>query len=42
MSMRTQMAVRETLRDFVVVSAFGFWAMVIGLVPVIAIYALLA
>jgi hypothetical protein len=36
------MAVRETLRDFVVVSAFGFWAVVIGLFPVLAIYALLA
>jgi hypothetical protein len=40
--MRTQIALRETLRDFVVVSAFGFWAVVIGLAPVIAIYALLA
>jgi len=38
--MRT--AVRETLRDFVVVSAFGFWAVMIGFMPVIAIYALSA
>ena len=29
--MQTQMAVRETLRDVVVVSAFCFWAVVIGL-----------
>jgi hypothetical protein len=40
MSMQTQMAVRETLRDFVVVSAFGFWAVMIGFVPVIAIHTL--
>jgi len=42
MSMQTQMAVRETLRDVVVVSAFCFWAVVIGFVPVIAIHTLLA
>ena len=40
MNMQTQMAVRETLRDFMVVSAFCFWAVVIGFVPVIAIYTL--
>jgi len=42
MSMRMQTAVRETLRDFVVVSSFCFWAAVIGFVPVFAIRALIA
>ena len=37
MSFKTQSALRETARDFVVVSAFGFWAVVIGFVPVVAI-----
>ena len=42
MSMQTQMAMRETLRDFVMVSAFGFWAVIIGFVPVVAIHTLFA
>ena len=42
MSIQTQAAVRETLRDFAMVSAFGFWAIVIGFVPVVAIHALIA
>jgi hypothetical protein len=42
MSFKTQTALRETARDFVVVSAFGFWAVVIGFVPVVAIRMLMA
>ncbi len=40
MSMRTKVAVRETARDMLMVSAFGFWAMMLGFVPVIAIHTL--
>jgi hypothetical protein len=40
MSMQTRAAVQETARDFLVVSAFGFWAVVIGFVPVVAIHTL--
>jgi hypothetical protein len=42
MSMQMQTAVRETLRDFAVVSSFCFWAVIIGFVPVFAIRALIA
>jgi hypothetical protein len=42
MSIQTQAALRETARDFVVVAAFGFWAVMLGLVPVIAIRVLFA
>ena len=42
MSFQTQAALRETARDFVVVSAFGFWAVMIGAVPVVAIRILMA
>lgn len=42
MSFQTQMALRETARDFVVVSAFCFWAGVIGVVPIVAIRLLMA
>jgi hypothetical protein len=42
MSIQTQTALRETARDFVVVSAFGFWAVVIGFAPVFAIRMLMA
>jgi hypothetical protein len=42
MSQRMQTAVRETLRDFVVVASFCFWAVVIGFVPVLAIRALIS
>ena len=42
MSFKTQSALRETARDFVVVSAFGFWAVVIGFAPVLAIRMLMA
>ena len=37
MSMQMQTAVRETLRDFALVSPFCFWAVMIGFVPVLAI-----
>ena len=42
MSMKTQSAVRETMRDVMIVSTFGFWAVMIGFVPVVAIHALIA
>jgi hypothetical protein len=42
MSFNMQTAMRETARDFVVVSAFGFWAVMIGFVPVVAIRMLMA
>jgi hypothetical protein len=41
MSMQTKTAVRETARDILIVSAFGFWAVMIGFVPVVAIHALI-
>jgi hypothetical protein len=34
MSIQTQTALREAARDFAMVSAFGFWAVVIGFAPV--------
>jgi hypothetical protein len=40
MSMRTRAAVRETAQDVLMVSAFGFWAMMLGFVPVLAIHTL--
>jgi hypothetical protein len=40
MSMQTRTAVRETARDLLMVSAFGFWAMMLGFVPVVAIHTL--
>jgi hypothetical protein len=40
MSMQTRAAMQETARDFLVVSAFGFWATVLGFVPVVAIHTL--
>ena len=42
MSLRTKTALRETARDFFVVAVFGFWAVMIGFVPVVAIRMLLA
>lgn len=42
MSIQTKAAVRETVRDIAVVAAFGFWAVMIGFVPVAAIHALTA
>jgi hypothetical protein len=40
MSMQTKTAVRETARDVLMVSVFGFWAMILGFVPVVAIHTL--
>lgn len=42
MSFQTQAALREAVRDFAMVSAFGFWAVMIGFVPVVAIRMLIA
>jgi len=42
MSIQTQTALREAARDFAMVSAFGFWAVVIGFAPVAAIRMLMA
>ncbi len=41
MSIRTVPAMREAARDFMIVSAFAFWAVMIGFVPVVAIKTLL-
>ncbi len=38
--MQARAAVHETARDVLMVSAFGFWAMMLGFVPVIAIHTL--
>ncbi len=38
--MQTRTAARETTQDVLMVSAFGFWAMMLGFVPVLAIHAL--
>jgi hypothetical protein len=40
MSMRTKAAVRETARDILMVSVFGFWAVMLGFMPVVAIHAM--
>jgi hypothetical protein len=42
MSFQAKMALRETARDFVVVSSFCFWAAVIGFAPIVAIRMLMA
>jgi hypothetical protein len=42
MSHRTRTALREAARDFVIVSAFCFWAVMIGFVPIVAIRVLIA
>jgi hypothetical protein len=42
MSFQTGMALRETARDFAIVSAFCFWAVMIGFVPIVAIRVLIA
>lgn len=38
--MSKQIAVRETMRDLLMVSTFGFWAVLLGFVPVAAIHLL--
>jgi hypothetical protein len=40
MSIRTKAAVRQTAHDVLIVSAFGFWATMLGFLPVLAIYGL--
>jgi hypothetical protein len=40
MSIQAKAAVRETARDVLVVSAFCFWAVMLGFVPVVAIHTL--
>jgi hypothetical protein len=42
MSMRIKAAVRETARDILMVSVFGFWAVMLGFMPVVAIHAMVA
>lgn len=42
MNFETRAALRETARDCVVVAAFGFWAVMIGVVPVVAFRVLMA
>jgi len=34
MATQTKINARETVRDFLMVSSFGFWAMLLGFVPV--------
>ena len=38
MAPQVKMNVRETMRDFAIVSSFGFWAMMLGFVPVATIH----
>jgi hypothetical protein len=40
MSVQMRAALREIARDFSVVAAFGFWAVMIGFMPVVAIHML--
>jgi len=40
--MTMKIAVRETIRDLLVVSTFGFWAVLLGFAPVAAIHLLAA
>ncbi len=41
MSIQTQAQLRETARDCLIVSAFGFWALLLGFAPVLAIHTLM-
>ena len=38
MATQTKVKVRERVQDALMVSSFGFWAMMIGFVPVAAIH----
>ena len=38
--MQMKSAVRETARDMLIVSVFGFWATILGFAPVAAIHTL--
>ena len=40
--MTRRIAVRETMRDLLTVSTFGFWAVLLGFVPVAALHMLAA
>ena len=40
MSVQTRAELRETARDCLIVSSFGFWALLLGFVPVVAIHTL--
>ena len=42
MATQTKINARETVRDFLMVSSFGFWALLLGFVPVAAIHMLTA
>jgi hypothetical protein len=42
MSIQTRAQLHETARDCLIVSAFGFWALLLGFMPVVAIHALVA
>ena len=41
MSVRTVAVLREAARDFMIVSPFVFWAVMIGFMPVVAVKTLL-
>jgi hypothetical protein len=41
MSIQMRAHLRETARDCLIVSSFGFWALLLGFMPVFAIHALL-
>jgi hypothetical protein len=38
MATQTKTNARETVQDFLMVSSFGFWAMLLGFVPVATIH----
>ncbi len=38
MARQTNAKVRESVQDILMVSSFGFWAMMLGFVPVAAIH----
>ena len=42
MSIQTRAELRETARDWLIVSSFGFWALLLGFMPVVAIHTLFA
>ena len=38
MARQTRAGMRETMQDFAIVSSFGFWAIMLGFVPVATIH----
>lgn len=42
MSAESMAALREAARDFMIVSSFAFWAVMIGFAPVAVVHALMA